>query len=146
MPRHAERRVVPYSVDQMFDLVADIEKYPDFLPWCVAARIRRREGDVLLADLVIGFKMIRERYTSRVALNRAEGRIDVAYTEGPFSHLENHWRFEPCPEGGCEVDFFVDFAFKNRVLDALMGRLFGEAVGLMVGAFDTRAQALYGEL
>ncbi len=142
MPTHAERRHLPYSSRQLYDLVADIERYPEFLPWCVAARIRRRDGNVLLADLVIGFKMIRERYTSRVTLN--EGRIDVVYAEGPFKHLNNHWVFEPAEDGGTMIDFFVDFEFRSKVLQTLIGALFNEAVGLMVGAFEKRARQLYG--
>ncbi len=142
MPTHAEKRHLPYTPQQLYDLVADIERYPEFLPWCVAARIRRRDGNVLLADLVIGFKMIRERYTSRVTLN--EGRIDVVYAEGPFKHLNNHWVFAPADDGGTMIDFFVDFEFRSKVLQALIGALFNEAVGLMVGAFEKRARQLYG--
>ncbi|MCK6452988.1 MAG: type II toxin-antitoxin system RatA family toxin [Alphaproteobacteria bacterium] len=142
MPRHEERRVLPYRPDQLFDLVADIEKYPQFLPWCVAARIRSRSDDLVLADLVIGFKMIRERFTSRVTLQRPD-RIDVTYAEGPFKHLANHWRFLPHPVG-CEIDFFVEFEFRSHLLERLIGALFDEAVRRMVSAFETRAHKLYG--
>ncbi|HZH27027.1 MAG TPA: type II toxin-antitoxin system RatA family toxin [Azospirillaceae bacterium] len=142
MPRHAERRRLPYRVDQMFALVADIERYPEFLPWCVGARIRRREGDTVYADLVIGFKMVRERFTSKVMLS-PPGRIDVEYAEGPFHYLKNHWVFIPT-EDGCEVDFFVDFEFRSRVLQAIIGAVFTEAVRRMVTAFETRARKLYG--
>lgn len=142
MPTHAERRVLPYTREQLFDLVADIERYPEFLPWCLAAKIRRREGRVVHADLVIGFRMVRERFTSRVEL-ASPHRIDVAYAEGPFKHLTNHWVFEPAP-GGCEIDFFVDFEFRNRVLQKLIGVLFQEAVRRMVAAFESRARTLYG--
>jgi len=144
MPSHAERRSLPYAPEQLFDLVADIERYPEFLPWCVAARIRRREGDVVFADLVIGFKMVRERFTSRVVLERP-WRIDVTYAEGPFRHLKNHWIFEAGPEGGTVVDFYVDFEFRSRMLQTLIGPLFFEAVRRMVAAFESRAAALYGE-
>jgi coenzyme Q-binding protein COQ10 len=145
MPTHAEKRYLPYTPGQMFDLVADVERYPEFLPWCVGARIRRRESEaVFLADLVIGFKMVRERYTSRVALDQTAGRIDVTYAEGPFHHLDNHWVFLPAKDGGTEVDFFVDFEFRSRLLQRLIGALFGEAVGLMVHSFERRARTLYG--
>lgn len=143
MPTHHERRQLPHSPKQMFDLVADIERYPEFLPWCRGARIRSREGDVLLADLVIGFKIFRETYTSRVTLDRP-GAIDVAYERGPFRHLSNKWAFLPHPDG-CEIDFFLDFEFRNPVLGAAMGLLFEEAVRRMVGAFTARADALHGK-
>ena len=149
MPTHAEKRILPYSRDQMFELVADIERYPDFLPWCTGARIRRRTCDVIEADLMIGFKMVRERFTSRITLDRP-GRIDVTYTEGPFRYLNNHWIFTPIPmpegEGGegCEIDFFVDFEFRSALLQRVIGLLFNEAVRRMVAAFETRARALYG--
>jgi coenzyme Q-binding protein COQ10 len=142
MPTHAEQRVVPYTPEQMYALVADIERYPEFLPWCVAARIRERRADFISADLVIGFKMFRERFTSNVKLDPPQ-RIDVTYAEGPFRYLNNHWSFERVP-GGCRVDFFVDFEFKSRVLQKVIEVLFGEAVRRMVAAFDSRAQQLYG--
>ena len=133
-----------YTPDQLFDMVADVEKYPEFLPWCVGARIRKRDGDVFFADLVIGFKMIRERYTSKVTLDRAAGRIDVTYTEGPFHYLNNHWAFLPNDDGSTTIDFFVDFEFKSKLLQKLIGTLFNEAVKLMVGAFEKRAGQLHG--
>jgi coenzyme Q-binding protein COQ10 len=144
MPTHAEKRVLPYRADQLFALVADIERYPRFLPWCRAARVRRREGDVIIADLVIGWKMIRERFTSRVALSRPD-RIDVTYHEGPFKYLNNHWIFEDKGDGTCLLDFYVDFEFHSRVLQKAMTLLFNEAVRRMVHAFEGRAKALYGE-
>lgn len=143
MPTHAEKRVVPYTPEQMFDLVAGIERYPEFLPWCLAARVRSREGNTVVADLVIGFKMIRERYTSRVTLERPR-RIDVEYLEGPLKRLTNHWVFEPHEGGGSRVDFFVDFEFRSRVLQALIGKLFYEALRRLVSAFEARARKLYG--
>ena len=145
MPIHAEQRVLPYRPEQLFDLVADIERYPEFLPWCVAARIRRREGNTIHADLVIGFKMVRERFTSRVVLDRPNLRIDVSYAEGPFRYLNNHWIFEPMPDGACRIDFYVDFEFHSALLRRLIGMLFNEAVRRMVSAFETRARRLYGE-
>ncbi|AWJ87579.1 MULTISPECIES: type II toxin-antitoxin system RatA family toxin [Azospirillum] len=143
MPTHAEKKVLPYTPEQMYRLVADVEKYPEFLPWCLAARIRRREGDVMFADLVIGFKMVRERFTSRVELDEANRRINVQYTEGPFQYLNNHWIFTP-HEGGVCVDFYVDFEFRSKMLQKIMGVLFNEAVRRMVQAFETRANQLYG--
>ena len=113
MPTHAEKRLLPYRPDQLYGLVADVARYPDFLPWCLAARIRKREPGLIVADLVIGFKMIRERFTSKVTLDDAGRRIDVTYIEGPFRYLNNHWIFEDDP-GGCRVDFFVDFEFRSR--------------------------------
>jgi coenzyme Q-binding protein COQ10 len=143
MPTHAEQRLVPYTPEQMFDLVAHVERYPEFLPWCVASRIRSREGDTVVADLVIGFKMIRERYTSKIVLDRPR-RIDVTYLEGPLKHLTNHWVFVPHQSGGTMVDFFVDFEFRSKLLQTLIGTLFHEALRRLVQAFETRAQKLYG--
>ncbi len=142
MPTHAEQRLLPYTPEQLFALVADIERYPEFLPWCVGARIRERRPNEIVADLIIGFRMFRERFTSRVTLDPPR-RIDVAYTEGPFRYLNNHWIFEPAA-GGCRVDFFVDFEFKSRVLQKVIEVLFGEAVRRMVAAFERRAEQLYG--
>ena len=148
MPTHAEKRVLPWSPDQMFALVADVASYPDFLPWCAAARIRSRKpvegGELVEADLVISFKLFRERFGSRVTLYPAENRIDVAYLDGPFRYLANHWRFNPREEGGCEVDFFVDFEFRSAVLQAVIGVVFHEAMQRIVRAFEERAQTLYG--
>jgi coenzyme Q-binding protein COQ10 len=144
MPTHAEQRVLPYAPDQLFDLVADIERYPEFLPWCVGARIRKRAPDGVEADLVIGFKMIRERFTSLVKLDRANHRIDVSYTEGPFRYLNNHWLFLPEGEHHTRVDFFVDFEFHSVILQKIIGALFNEAVKRMVSAFEHRAKQLYG--
>jgi len=144
MPTHAEQRLLPYTPEQLFDLVADIERYPEFLPWCVGARIKSRQEHELVADLVIGFKMIRERFTSRVTLDRPNLRIDVAYTEGPFRYLDNHWIFRPEPGGHTRLDFFVDFEFKSILLQKIIGALFNEAVRRMVAAFEARAKQLYG--
>ncbi|MBV9521939.1 MAG: type II toxin-antitoxin system RatA family toxin [Alphaproteobacteria bacterium] len=148
MPTHAEQRVLPYTPEQLFALVADIERYPEFLPWCLGARIRERRANFIVADLLIGFRMVRERFTSKVTLN-PPSRIDVAYTEGPFRYLDNHWVFEPVHDAGngeaaCRIDFFVDFEFRSRVLQKLIGVLFNEAVRRMVAAFEQRARQLYG--
>src|SRR5207245_4917004 len=137
MTIHAEKRVPSYTPEQLFALVADIERYPEFLPWCLAARVEERRADLIVADLVIGFRMFRERFTSRVALDPPR-RIDVTYAEGPFRYLTNHWIFEPAP-GGCRVDFFVDFEFKSRLLQRVIELLFHEAVRRMVAAFEPRA-------
>ena len=143
MPTHAEKRVVPYAPAQMYALVADVAQYPQFLPWCVGARIKKREGDTFWADLIIGYKMIRERFTSKVQLHDADRRIDVNYSDGPFRYLNNHWVFLEHEEG-CLIDFYVDFEFKNRMLQRIMGLFFNEAVRRMVQAFEDRAEALYG--
>ena len=144
MPTHAEQRLLPYTPEQLFDLVADVERYPEFLPWCVGARIKSRKENELLADLVIGFKMIRERFTSLVKLDRPGLRIDVKYTEGPFRYLDNHWKFVRESDGRTRLDFFVDFEFKSLILQKIIGALFNEAVRRMVAAFEARAKQLYG--
>ena len=143
MPTHAEQRAMPYSCEQMYDLVAGVYKYPEFLPWCLASRITKREGNVFYADLIIGYKMIREKFGSRVTALRPD-HVHVEYLSGPMKHLSNHWRFLPQPDGTCIIDFYVDFEFKNPVLQKLIAVFFEEAVKRMVGAFETRAQQLYG--
>jgi coenzyme Q-binding protein COQ10 len=142
MPSHTEQRLLPFTPEQLFALVADIERYPEFLPWCIAARIRERRPDLIVADLMIGFKMFRERFTSRVKLDPPR-HIDVSYAEGPFRRLTNHWGFAPAA-GGCRIDFFVDFEFKSRLMQRVIEMLFGEAVRRMVAAFEKRARELYG--
>ncbi len=144
MPTHAEKRVLACSPRQLFDLVADIERYPEFLPWCIASRITKREDDVIHADLVIGFKMFRETFTSKVTLSRSD-RIDVEYSRGPFKYLNNHWIFVPEGADATNIDFYVDFEFRSRILRRLIGTVFGEAVKRMVRAFETRAYAVYGD-
>ncbi|MGE0415571.1 MAG: type II toxin-antitoxin system RatA family toxin [Acetobacteraceae bacterium] len=142
MPTHAERQIVPYRPDQLFDLVADVGKYPRFLPWCVGARVRTRTEVELLADLTIGFGPFRETFTSRVRLDRPRV-VRVSYENGPFRYLNNQWNFLP-HEQGTEVDFMVDFEFRSRILQAAIGVVFQEAVRRMVGAFRTRAREIYG--
>jgi len=144
MPTHAEKRHLPYSQKQLFDLVAEVDRYPEFLPWCTACRITRREGDSFYADLIVRFKVFSERFASKVTLHDYD-QIDVEYIDGPFRYLNNHWRFVPQDDGSCVIDFFVDFEFRSRMLQALIGLLFNEAVSRMVGAFEARARALYGE-
>ena len=143
MPTHAERRELPYPPERLFDLVADVDRYPEFLPWCRAARVRGHESNVIHADLVIGFKIFRERFTSKVTL-RPPDRIDVEYVEGPFRYLSNHWIFIPTGDGHCTIDFYVDFEFRSRLLQRALTPLFNEAVRRMVGAFEARARQLYG--
>jgi len=144
MATHAEKRVLPHSPEQLFDLVADVERYPEFLPWCIGARIRSRRENVLAADLIIGFKGFRESFTSEVTLDQAAMRIDVVYRDGPFKYLNNHWIFNAQPDGACEIDFFVDFEFRSRLLQRIIGILFNEAVRRMVAAFEARADQIYG--
>ncbi|WP_455372204.1 type II toxin-antitoxin system RatA family toxin [Limibacillus halophilus] len=142
MPTHAEKRVLPYRPEQLYGLVADVESYPKFLPWCIGARIKKREERLLVADLIIGFKMFRERFTSRVTLDPQAKRIHVAYVDGPFKYLNNHWVFLEHPEG-CLLDFYVDFEFRSRFLQSVIQPLFDEAVKRMVRAFESRAADLY---
>ncbi len=147
MPTHSETRTLPYTAAQMYDLVADVARYPEFLPWTAAARIRSTEdaGDhtVLLADLIISFKVFREKFGSRVTLWPTEQRIDTEYLDGPFHHLVSNWAFRDV-DGGVEVSFHVDFEFRNRILQGAAGMFFYEAMQRIVRAFERRAQALYG--
>ena len=142
MPTHAEKRLLRYTPEQMFDLVADVRRYPEFLPWCVGARIVSRTEKEVVADLTIGFKMFRETFRSEVTLEHPD-MVRVTYLNGPFRYLNNHWRFRPHPQG-TEVDFFVDFEFRSRLLQAVIGTVFNEAVRLMVRSFERRAMQLYG--
>ena len=144
MPTHAEKKLLPFRPDQLFDLVADIDRYPEFLPWCIASRVTKREGNVIHADLVIGFKVFRERFTSKVTLSRPD-RIDVEYSRGPFRYLNNHWIFIPEGADSTNIDFYVDFEFRSRILQRLIGTVFGEAVKRMVRAFEARAHVIYGD-
>ena len=148
MPKHSETRILPYSPEQMYDLVADVEAYPQFLPWCAAARIRSRTpqgaAEVMEADLVISFKVFRERFGSRVTLFPEDLRIDTEYLDGPFKYMKSDWHFEDAPEGGCNVSFHVDFEFKNAVLQGIIGVVFNEAMHRIVRAFEQRADSLYG--
>lgn len=148
MPSHAEKRVMPYSARQMYDLVADVGLYPEFLPWCAAARIRGRtqkgEREIMDADLVISFKVFRERFGSRVTLIDGENTILTEYLDGPFKHMRSRWMFADREGGGCDVDFFVDFEFKNRVLQGVIGVVFNDAMQRIVRAFERRAAELYG--
>ena len=143
MPRHSETKHLPYTPEQLFDLVADIARYDEFLPWVVAVRITSSSETETVADLVVGFNAFKERFTSRAKKDRPH-RIDVDYVEGPLKYLHNEWRFEPAPDGGTNLCFAVDFAFKSRIFEALAGQMFDRALRRMTGAFETRAAALYG--
>ncbi len=147
MPAHSETRVLPYTADQMYALVADVANYPKFLPWTAAARIRSttEQGDhqVMLADLVVSFKVFRETFGSKVTLWPAKRQIDTSYIDGPFKHLDSVWRFADV-DGGCEVAFEVDFEFKNKLLQGAAGMFFNQAMQTIVRAFETRAKDLYG--
>ncbi len=143
MPTHAEKRKLPYTQQQLFDLVADVARYPEFLPWCLSARIIRREGDTFYADLIIGYgTLVREKFTSRVVLDRPNA-IRVEYLKGPMKHLSNKWEFIAEADGGCTIDFYVDFEFRNALFQKLMGVFFNEIVRRMVAAFEQRARDLY---
>ncbi len=147
MTTYTEKKLVPYTPAQLFALVADVAKYPSFLPWCAGARIRSHVGNDLVADLTIGFGPFRESFTSRVKLNPPDATgacsIKVEYENGPFKYLHNRWKFAPDPKG-CVVDFYVDFEFRNFVLQKAIGAVFTEAVRVMVSAFLRRARAVYG--
>jgi coenzyme Q-binding protein COQ10 len=145
MPTHAELRKLPYTPEHLFDLVADVGTYPQFLPWCIISRITKREGNVFYADLIIGYKLVREKFGSRVTLDRPH-HIHVEYLSGPMKYLSNHWRFLPEADGGCTIDFYVDFEFRNFFFQNLIGVFFNEAVRRMVAAFEARARELYGDV
>ena len=147
MPKFETHRPVKHSPKQMYDLVADVEKYPQFLPLCAALTARSRtdrDGKTLLiADMTVGYKAIRETFTTQVLLNPEELAIDVKYIEGPFRYLDNRWRFEPAGEG-CKVHFFIDYEFKSRILGAVMGSMFDRAFRMFAEAFEARADRVYG--
>ena len=142
MPRHIETRFLPYTVEQMFDLVADVGRYAEFLPWVSAVRLRSDMPTEMVADLIVGFKGLRETFTSKVRKERPT-TIHVDYIDGPLKYLSNDWHFRAAP-GGCEVDFSVDFAFRNRVFEMLAGQVFSSALTRMTSAFEMRAAQLYG--
>ena len=142
MPRHTEKRFLPYTPEQLFDLVADVGSYQHFLPWVAATRIREDDETGMVADLIVGFGALKETFTSRVKKDRPR-QIDIDYVEGPLKYIHNHWKFRAVP-GGSEVDFCVDFAFRNRIFEALAGQMFDRALRKMIGAFEARAAVLYG--
>jgi coenzyme Q-binding protein COQ10 len=134
---------MPYSPEQMFDLVADVRRYQEFLPWVAATRVRSDSETLMIADLVVGFKSIKETFASRVTKARPTS-IKVDYIEGPLKFLHNSWTFKPDGKGGTDIDFCVDFAFKNRIFETLAGQMFDRALRRMIGAFEDRARELYG--
>lgn len=141
MPRHHETRLLPYRPEQLFDLVADVGRYQEFLPWVAATRVRSNSESEMVADLVVGFSALKETFTSRVRKVRPS-EIEIDYIEGPLKYLHNRWLFTPA-EGGTAVDFTVDFAFKHRIFEALAGQMFDRALRKMIGAFEERAAVLY---
>jgi coenzyme Q-binding protein COQ10 len=143
MPHHHERRSLPHNAAQMYDLVADVRRYPEFLPWVSAIRIRKNEESEMLADMIVGFKSLRETFSSRV-VKTPKSSIIVDYLDGPMKHLHNSWTFEDVEGGGSIVEFTVDFSFRNRVFEALAGQFFDSALRKMTAAFVERADALYG--
>jgi coenzyme Q-binding protein COQ10 len=149
MPTFSNKRRVNHSATQMFDLVADVERYPEFVPLCRALKIRQRtpkpDGtEIVIADMTVSFKLVREAFTSEVTLDRANLKIAVRYLRGPFSNLENRWTFEPKGDNACDVGFFIAYEFKNRMLALLMGSMFDAAFGRFSAAFEKRANVVYG--
>jgi coenzyme Q-binding protein COQ10 len=144
MLQHIEQKTLPYTPEQMFDLVADVDRYKEFAPWCVGSRVNKRESaQVFYADLVIGYKLIRERFSSKVHIDRPN-EIFIEYMRGPMKHLKNRWRFIREPDNSCTIDFSVEFEFDNGMLQGLANIFFNEVVKRMVGAFERRAAELYG--
>lgn len=149
MPQFMNRRRVRHSAERMFDLVADVEKYPEFVPLCKALKIRQRTqnadgNEVIIADMTVSFKLVREAFTSRVTLDRANNKILVEYLQGPFSKLENRWNFTPKGEQACDIEFFISYEFKSRMLGMLMGAMFDTAFQRFSAAFEKRADQVYG--
>ncbi|MGC2781999.1 MAG: type II toxin-antitoxin system RatA family toxin [Bradyrhizobium sp.] len=149
MPRFSNKRRVAHTAEQMFNLVADVERYPEFVPLCQSLAVRQRSQkpdgtEMIVADMTVSFKLVKETFTSRVTLDRAGRKILVEYVNGPFSSLENRWGFEPRGEGACEVTFFIAYEFKSRVLAMLMGSMFDTVFARMSAAFEKRADAIYG--
>ena len=148
MPKFSDRRRVRHAASEMFDLVADVERYPEFVPMCRELKIRRRiqepEGvEILVADMTVAYKLVREKFTSRVTLDRPNLQILVEYLEGPFSHLENRWTFHPTGERTCDVEFFISYQFRSRTLGLLMGSMFDVAFRRLAVAFEHRADQVY---
>jgi coenzyme Q-binding protein COQ10 len=150
MPRFNSRRRVNHSAPQMFDLVADVERYPEFVPLCQSLKVRQRNAgpngtEVVIADMTVSFKLVRETFTSRVTLDRPNLNILVEYLRGPFSKLENRWTFEPKSDNSCEVGFYIAYEFKSRMLAMLMGTMFDTAFQRFAPAFEKRADKIYGK-
>jgi coenzyme Q-binding protein COQ10 len=150
MPTFSNKRRVPHSAAEMFDLVADVERYPEFVPLCKSLKIRQRTAkpdgtEIIVADMAVSFKVVREGFTSKVTLDRSHLKILVEYLQGPFSSLENRWTFEPKADGTCDVGFFIAYEFKSRMLAMLMGSMFDTAFQRLAAAFEKRADAIYGK-
>jgi coenzyme Q-binding protein COQ10 len=150
MPQFSSKRRVRHSAAQMFDLVADVERYPEFVPLCKSLKIRQRTAqpdgtEIVIASMTVSFKLVRESFTSKVTLDRPNLKIMVEYLEGPFSKLENRWTFEPRSETACDVGFFIAYEFKSRMLAMLMGAMFDAAFQRFAAAFEKRADAIYGK-
>jgi coenzyme Q-binding protein COQ10 len=143
MPSHQEKRVLPYTSEQLFDLVMDIEKYPEFLPWCLGARINEQSKSDLSADVIVGYKMFRETFSSRVHFKKPK-EIEVEYLKGPMRHLHNKWTFKDVRGGKCEVDFYVDFSLSARIFESIVNQFFNVALARMIDAFEKRAKDIYG--
>jgi coenzyme Q-binding protein COQ10 len=145
MPHHHERMSLPYSAEQMYDLVTDVRRYPEFLPWVTGVRVRSDDETEMLADMIVGFKTLRETFSSRV-IKQPSNSVTVDYLDGPMRHLHNQWLFEGTENGGCTIDFTVDFSFHNRIFEALAGVYFGTAIAKMTDAFVKRADRIYGSV
>ena len=150
MPQFSSKRRVLHSASQMFDLVADVERYPEFVPLCKSLKIRQRtpksDGtEIMVADMTVSFKLVREAFTSRVTLDRPNRKILVEYLQGPFSNLENRWSFDPKSDDACDVGFFLSYEFKSRMLAMLMGTMFDTAFQRFAAAFEKRADVIYGK-
>ena len=143
MPRHHETRELPHSDEQMFALVTDIVRYPEFLPWVIALRVRSDGENEAVADMIVGFKGLRESFSCPVHKERPR-QVVVSSIDGPMKHLSNEWHFAPLDGGGCRVDFMVDFSFRSRVFETLAGQMFDKALRKMIAAFEARAGELYG--
>ena len=149
MPRFNSRRLVKHSAPQMFDLVADVERYPEFVPLCSSLKVRQRTSkpdgtEIVICDMTVSFKLVREAFTTKVTLDRANLKILVEYLQGPFSRMQNRWSFTPAGEEACDVEFFIDYEFKSRMLGMLMGNMFDVAFRRFASAFEKRADQVYG--
>lgn len=144
MPAHREHRILPYTPQQMYNLVLDIESYPEFIPWCAGARIWERKKDYLMADVLVGYKLLREKFTSKVYF-KPGSEIQIEYMNGPLKHLHNGWIFLPEKPGQCLIDFTIDFEFHNKLLQGLIESFFDKALKKMIDAFESRAHQLYGK-
>jgi coenzyme Q-binding protein COQ10 len=149
MPQFSTKRHVQHSASDMFDLVADVEHYPEFVPLCRSLRVRKRSADadgreIIIADMTVAYKLVYETFTSRVTLDRAEHEIFVEYPEGPFRKMNNRWRFHPAGQGACDVEFFISYEFRSRTLGLLMGAIFDAAFRRFSAAFERRADQIYG--